>query len=93
MKQELNAEVLDQVLTVDLPLRAILSINNTTVGDDFPKQQQRARELLAQYQAIGAAGKFGAAVIETALRRADEAAISGDVVAILRSYEELKGLA
>jgi hypothetical protein len=30
--------------------------------------------------------------IEQALRRADEAAISGDPVKIIQSYEELKGL-
>lgn len=64
----------------------------TTVGEDFPNQQARARELLAAYKEIGAAGRFGAAVIERALKRADEAAISGDVVAILAAYNELKSL-
>ena len=62
-----------------------------TVGDAFPVEQARVRELLTQYKAIGPAGMFGAAMIEQTLRRADEAAISGDIVAILRSFEELKG--
>lgn len=62
-----------------------------TVGDDFPKEQARVRELLGLYKEIGPSGVFGAAMIEQVLRRADAAAISGDVVAILRSYEELKG--
>ena len=63
----------------------------TSVGIEFPKEQARVRELLTQYKSIGAPGAFGATMIEQALRRADQAAISGDVVAILRSYEELKG--
>lgn len=64
----------------------------TTVGEDFPKQQARARELLVEYRKIGKAGAFGAAMIEAALQRADKAAISGDVVAVIASYQELKAL-
>ena len=62
----------------------------SSVGEEFPKEQARVRELLGVYKTIPT-GAFGAAMIEQALKRADEAAISGDVVAILRSYEELKG--
>jgi hypothetical protein len=61
-----------------------------TVGDDFPKQQARVRQLLGLYKGIGPAGSFGALMIEQTLQRADQAAMSGDLVAILRSYEELK---
>ena len=64
----------------------------SSVGDEFPKEQERARRLLEQYRAIGAAGAFGASVIEAAMRRAEAAVISGDVVEILRAYEELRGL-
>lgn len=63
-----------------------------TVGDEFPKEQARVREVLGHYKEIGPAGAFGAAMIEAALKRADEAAMSGDIVAILRSYQELKGI-
>lgn len=67
----------------------------STVGDDFPKQQARCRELIAQYKEIGNGPGvfvgFAIANIEAVLRRADEAAISGDIVAILKSYEEMKG--
>lgn len=66
--------------------------SSTSVGEDFPKQQARARELLAQYKQIGPAGTFGAIIIEQALQRADQAMSSGDIVAILQSYEELRGL-
>ena len=65
----------------------------SSVGDEFPKEQARVRELLGFYKSIGPAGAFGALMLEQALQRADQAAISGDVVAILRSYEELKGCA
>ena len=61
-----------------------------SVGEAFPEEQARVRELLALYKTIPT-GFFGAAMIEQVLKRADQAAISGDIVAIIRSYEELKG--
>jgi hypothetical protein len=64
----------------------------TSVGEDFPRQQQRARELLKAYQDIGPEGYFGVQVIQSALEKADQALASGDVVAILRSYEQLRDL-
>lgn len=63
-----------------------------TLADALPKEQQRARELLRQYQEIGPAGAFGAAMITQALARADAASASGDVVAMVRSLEELREL-
>ena len=62
----------------------------TTLGDELPREQARCRELLVAYKEIGSAGAFGAAMIEQSLREADQAAISGDVVAMLRAYEKLK---
>lgn len=62
----------------------------TSVADDFVKEQERVRNLLAVYDSIPSGG-FGAAAIREALARADRAAMSGDVIEILRSYEELKG--
>jgi phosphoserine aminotransferase len=61
-----------------------------TVGEDYPKQQARCREILGAAKEIGPAGKFLVAMMEDILRRADEAAISGDVVSILRLYQEMK---
>ncbi len=63
----------------------------SSVGEEFPKEQTRVRELLGNYREIGAPGIFGALMIEQVLQRADQAALSGDVVGIIRSYEELKG--
>ncbi len=64
----------------------------SSLGDELPKEQARARELMAQYHEIGKAGTFGAAMIESELEAADEAVMSGDVVAMLRALESLKRL-
>lgn len=64
----------------------------TSVGEDFPREQQRCRELLGIYEGLGSQGAFGALVIRDALSKAEQAMASGDVVAIVRSYEELRGL-
>ena len=61
-----------------------------TLGDELPKQQARCRKLLVIYKEIGPSGAFGAAMIEQSLREADQAVISGDVVAMLRAYARLK---
>jgi hypothetical protein len=63
----------------------------TTVGDEFPREQARCREVLKTYHEIGPAGQFGAAIIEDVLKRADQAAASGDVVAMIRSLKEMQG--
>lgn len=61
----------------------------TSVGEDFPIQQQRVRTIQQHAREIGPAGGFLVAMCEQALQRADRAAISGDPVAILASYQEL----
>ena len=64
----------------------------SSVGEEMPKEQARVRKVLGQYKDIGPAGAFGALMAEAALREADEAVMSGDVVRILRAYEELRGI-
>lgn len=61
---------------------------STSVGEDFPREQARCRQLLKEYREIPT-GAFGAAVIEQTLREADEAMASGDVVRILRAYQAM----
>lgn len=63
-----------------------------TLGDALPKEMARVREVLGHYKEIGPAGAFGAAMIEQDLRAADKAVMSGDLVAMLRAYETLKGV-
>lgn len=65
---------------------------STSVGEDFPKQQARVREVLGLYRDIGPNGMFGATMIEQTLREADEAQASGDIVRILQSYQALKAI-
>ena len=62
----------------------------STVGDEYPKEQARCRELLQMYREIGPSGMFGAAVIEAKLREADEAMASGDIVRILAAFQAMK---
>lgn len=64
----------------------------SSLGEEFSKEQARVRVVLGHYKEIGPAGRFGAAMIEDTLRRADAAAISGDVVEMLRAFEEMKGI-
>lgn len=72
------------------PLRSTPT-ESRSLGELYPVEQARCRELLTAYKAIGPAGQFGHLMISQVLERADRAAISGDVVAMLRCYEEMKG--
>lgn len=61
-----------------------------TLADALPREMARVREVLCLYRSIGPAGMFGAAFIEQDLAEADRAVMSGDLVAMLKSYETLK---
>jgi hypothetical protein len=64
-----------------------------SLAEAFPLEQARVRKVLREYQSLpNGDGRMGAYLIEEVLRRADHAAVSGDVIAMLRSYEELKGV-
>jgi hypothetical protein len=65
---------------------------SSSVGEDFPIQQARVRRCLENGLEIGPAGMFYVAVCRKALADADRAAISGDLVEILRAYQELKDI-
>lgn len=62
----------------------------TTLGEDFPRQQERIRQCLQNGLEIGPAGMFYVAVCRQLLKRADEAAISGDVAFMIQVYNEMK---
>ena len=61
-----------------------------TLGDALPKEQARVREVLGIYKSIGPAGAFGAMMIEQSLQAADRAVMSGDIVAMMAAYKDLK---
>lgn len=61
-----------------------------SLADALPKEQERVRELLVEYEKLGPVGTFGAEVLRLALHEADAAAMSGDVVRMLSAYQALK---
>lgn len=61
-----------------------------SLAESLPQEQARVRELLGVYKSLGPVGTFGATMLEGCLRRADDAAASGNVVDMLRAYNELK---
>lgn len=62
----------------------------TTLGEEYPKQQERVRTILGYYKEIGPAGKFGQLMIEDLLRRADKASIEQDLPAMIRIFREME---
>lgn len=63
-----------------------------SLGTALPKEMARVRdEVLPAYVEIGMPGIFAATMIRGHLDEAAEAMAEGDVVAMLRAYEALKG--
>ena len=63
-----------------------------TLGDALPREMARVRdEVLPAYVEIGAPGMIAATMMRSDLDRAARAMAEGDVVAMLRVYESLKG--
>ncbi len=62
----------------------------SSLGEEYPKEQARVRELLGIYKSIGPGGAFGAAGIEAVLREADTAAVSGDLARMIRAFQSMK---
>jgi len=54
-------------------------------------EQNRVRELLKQYEALGPSGMFGMMGFKHAIQHGDKAIASGDGMDILAAYAELKG--
>lgn len=59
------------------------------LAEAFPIEQKRCRNLLQIYRGIPT-GAFGAMMIERVLEQADQAAASGDVIAMLRAYHAMQ---
>lgn len=63
-----------------------------TLGDALPKEMARVRdEIMPAYIEIGPAGAFALACMRRDLDAAARAMALGDVVAMLRAHEALKG--
>ncbi len=63
----------------------------STLGEILPKEIQRCQELLGVYKALGPVGAFGYSMIAADIVKAHKAMMEGDVAAMLRAYEKLKG--
>ena len=62
-----------------------------SLGTKLPEETARCRELLSAYRALGPAGTFAAASIESALREADRTMIEQDLPGMIRVYHRLRG--
>jgi hypothetical protein len=69
----------------------IPTLSFTTIATEFPKELERCRELLKDYEAIGPAGKFGHAMISLDIEAAEKAMAAGDCIGMLQAYQALKG--
>lgn len=67
----------------------------SSLGDEFAIEQARCRQLLGAYKWLSGMPqvntKFAEAMIEDVLQRADRAVMSGDVIEMIRVYEEMRG--
>jgi hypothetical protein len=54
-------------------------------------QCNRVRELVPIYEAIGAPGAFGAAMLKADIAEGEAAIASGDVIRMLAAYKALEG--
>lgn len=63
-----------------------------TLGEELPREMARVRDkVMPAYQKIGAAGVFALTMMRADLDAAAKALAEGDVVAMLRAYQSLKG--
>lgn len=63
-----------------------------SLGEALPREMARVRDhVMPAYVECGSAGSFALALMRQALDDAAMALAEGDVVAMLRAYESLKG--
>lgn len=63
-----------------------------TLGEELPREMARVRDkVMPVYQSIGTAGTFALTMMRADLDAAAKALAEGDVVAMLRAYQSLKG--
>lgn len=64
----------------------------TNLAEALPIEMARVRAMKEQYLGLpGGVGRPAAHLMELSLRSAESAAASGDVVAMIRAHEDLKG--
>lgn len=60
-----------------------------TLATALPAQQARCRKILEHVLEIGPAGNFLAAMLRASLARAEVAAASGDIAAMIQAFQDL----
>ncbi len=58
--------------------------------DGINEELNRNRELLREYQGIGASGFFGSMVITSKINEGEKSIASGDIVRMLSAYADLQ---
>lgn len=61
-----------------------------SLADALPREIERVQELLPLYDAIPT-GVFAATMMRESIKQAHAAMVAGDVVSMIRCYENLKG--
>ncbi|MDD5358221.1 MAG: hypothetical protein PHX80_03690 [Candidatus Nanoarchaeia archaeon] len=63
-----------------------------SLGEALPKEMARVRELITHYRdpMLNGAGNWAAMMMEQSLQEADKAVMSGNVVAMIGAYNDLK---
>ena len=61
-----------------------------TLPDAIRQEMQRCRELIATYDEVGPVGNFARVAIGEAVRQAEAAVASGDVVAMIDSLRTMQ---
>jgi hypothetical protein len=69
-----------------------MTTKSMTLAEALPREMARVRDdLIPLYQQIGPPGAFALMLMRKTLDEAAQAMISGDVVAMIRVHEDLKG--
>ena len=61
-----------------------------SIGEDFPRELARVRDVLRMYEEVGPPGAFAASMIRNDIEEAEAAQASGDVVRIVAAYARLR---
>lgn len=61
-----------------------------TLAEALPREQARVRALMPAYREIGPPGAFALMMMERSLQAADQAVMSGDVVAMMQALKDLQ---
>lgn len=74
------------------PLETRMSDTPDTLGDALPREIARVRdEVMPVYREIGPGGIFALTMMQHDLDEASRAMIAGDLPAMIRVYQSLKG--